>query len=66
MKKIYLARDFSQAHLLVDVMAQHMIRARVENVHQASGLGELAVSFPEIWVERDADEMRAFRGDKNL
>jgi len=59
MKKIYIARDFPQAQLLVGLLEQQMIPAVVENFHQSSGLGELAVSFPEVWVRRDQDEARA-------
>ena len=59
MKRIYLARDFSQAQLLVNMLEQAMIPARVENIHQAGGFGELAVTYPEIWVKRDQDEQRA-------
>ena len=59
MKKVYIARDFAQAQLLVGLLEQQMIPALVENYHQSSGLGELAVSFPEVWIRREADEVRA-------
>ncbi len=59
MKKIYVSRDFAQAQLLVGLLEQQMIPAMVENYHQSSGLGELAVSFPEVWIRRDQDEVRA-------
>ena len=61
MKKIYIARDFAQAQLLVGLLEQQMIPALVENYHQSSGLGELAVSFPEVWIRRQQDETRAKR-----
>lgn len=61
MKKVYIARDFAQAQLLVGLLEQQMIPALVENYHQSSGLGELAVSFPEVWIRRPQDEMRAKR-----
>ena len=61
MKKVYIARDFAQAQLLVGLLEQQMIPARVENYHQSSGLGELAVSFPEVWIRRQQDEGRARR-----
>ena len=59
MKRIYLARDISQAQLLVDMLEQQLIPARIENAHQSGGLGELAVSYPEVWIERDQDAQRA-------
>lgn len=61
MKKVYIARDFAQAQLLVGLLEQQMIPALVENYHQSSGLGELAVSFPEVWIRREKDEARAKR-----
>ena len=59
MKRIYLARDITQAQLVVNLLEQQLIPAKIENSHQASGLGELAVSYPEVWVARDADAERA-------
>ena len=59
MKCIYLARDITQAHLVVNLLEQQFIPAKIENAHQASGLGELAVSYPEIWVVREPDAQRA-------
>ena len=59
MKRIYLARDITQAHLVVNLLEQQLIPAKIENSHQASGLGELAVSYPEVWVVREADAKRA-------
>ncbi len=59
MKRIYLARDITQAQLLVNLLEQQLIPAKIENAHQASGLGELAVSYPEVWVVREADAKRA-------
>ena len=61
MKRIYLARDITQAQLLENLLEQQFIPAKIENAHQSSGLGELAVSYPEIWVTREADAERARR-----
>lgn len=61
MKKVYIARDFAQAQIIVGLLEQQMIPALVENYHQSSGLGELAVSFPEVWIRRQQDESRAMR-----
>ena len=59
MKSIYLARDLVQAQLVVNMLGQHLIPAHIENAHQAGGLGELAVSYPEVWIKRGQDEKRA-------
>ncbi len=42
MKRIYQARDIMQAQLVVNLLEQQFIPAKIENSHQASGLGELA------------------------
>ncbi len=59
MKKIYLARDTLEAQLLVHRLEQILIPAWIENAHQAGGLGELAVTYPEVWIKRATDEKRA-------
>jgi len=61
MKKIYLARDHIQAQLLVNLLELQMIPSMVQNFHQSSGLGELAVSYPEVWIRRSQDEEKALR-----
>lgn len=59
MKKVYLASDITQAQLVVNMLAQQWIPAHIENAHQAGGLGELAVSYPQVWVKREQDLPRA-------
>ena len=61
MKRIYLARDIPQAQLVVDMLDQQFISAKIENAHQSSGLGELAVAYPEVWLVRETDFARARR-----
>ena len=61
MKRIYLARDISQAQLLVNLLEQQLIPACIENAHQSGGLGELAVSYPEVWIKREQDASKARR-----
>lgn len=59
MKRIYLARDITQAQLVVNLLEQQFIPAKIENFHQSSGLGDLAVSYPEVWLIREPDAERA-------
>ena len=59
MKNIYLASDIAQAQLIVNMLAQQFIPAHIEHVHQAGGLGELAVTYPQVWVQREQDVARA-------
>ena len=61
MKRIYIAGDISQAQLVVNMLEQAMIPALIQNSHQSGGLGELAVTYPEIWLKRAKDEARARR-----
>jgi len=63
MKRIHAAANLPIAHLLVDLLAQRGIRARVFNANASSIAGELPIdrSLPQVWVEdaRDAERARA-------
>ncbi len=59
MKLITTAADLLQAQLFRDELQQLGIPVEVFNGLASSGLGDLAVSYPEIWVKRDTDEARA-------
>ena len=61
MKRFYIAGDIAQAQLVVNMLEQALIPARIQNLHQSGGLGELAVTYPEVWLERDQDQARARR-----
>ena len=47
--------------LLVDLLAQHGIRARVLNANASSIMGELPIeaSLPQVWVDDPGTEERA-------
>ena len=61
MKRVYAAANLPEAHLLIDVLADRGIRARVFNAHASSLAGELPIeaSLPQVWVENPADADRA-------
>lgn len=61
MKRVYAAANLPEAHLLVDLLADRGIRARVFNAHASSLAGELPIdaSLPQVWVENAADAARA-------
>jgi hypothetical protein len=61
MKRVYAASNLPEAHLLIDVLADRGIRARVFNAHASSLAGELPIeaSLPQVWVENPADADRA-------
>ena len=61
MKRVYTASNLPEAHLLLDLLADRGIRARVFNANASSLAGELPIdaSLPQVWVENPADAGRA-------
>ena len=61
MKRVHAAANLPEAHLLVDVLADRGIRARILNANASSIAGELPVDVarPQIWVDDPADAPRA-------
>jgi hypothetical protein len=61
MKRIHAATNLPEAHLLVDLLADRGIRARIFNANASSLAGELPIeaSLPQVWVEDPADAARA-------
>lgn len=61
MRRVYTAADLPDAHILLALLRQQGIAARVLNEHARGGLGELpfGATFPEVWIEDDADFERA-------
>ena len=61
MKKVHTAATLPEAHLLVDLLADRGIRARIFNANASSIAGELPIdaALPQIWVEDPAHASRA-------
>ena len=61
MKKVHAAANLPEAHLLVDLLADRGIRARVLNANAASLAGELPIdaAMPQVWVDDPKDAQRA-------
>ena len=61
MKRVHAAATLAEAHLLVDLLADRGIRARIFNANASSLAGELPIdaSLPQVWVE---DPEQAARG----
>ena len=61
MKKVHAAASLPEAHLLVDLLADRGIRARIFNANASSLAGELPIeaSLPQVWVDDPADADRA-------
>lgn len=61
MKRILNAANLPEAMLLVDLLSQHGIRARVLNANASSIMGELPIdaALPQVWVDDPAASERA-------
>ena len=61
MKKVHTAATLAEAHLLVDLLADRGIRARIFNANASSLAGELPIeaALPQVWVEDPAHAARA-------
>lgn len=61
MKRIYSAASLPEAHLLLHLLHDKGIAAKVFNENAQSGVGELPFThaWPEVWIERPEDEYTA-------
>lgn len=61
MKKIYAAADLPQAHLLLHMLAEAGIKARVLNENMQGGTGEIPFihTWPELWLDNPDDQNAA-------
>ena len=61
MKRVHSAANLPEAHLLVDLLADRGIRARIFNANASSIVGELPIdaALPQVWVDDPSDAERA-------
>lgn len=61
MRRIYSAATLPDAHLIVGLLGQAGIPARVFNENAQGGVGEIPFvhAWPEVWVEDERDAGRA-------
>ena len=61
MKRVHTAATLAEAHLLVDLLADRGIRARIFNANASSLAGELPIeaALPQVWVEDPSHAGRA-------
>ena len=61
MKRVHTASNLPEAHLLLGLLAQHGIAARIFNANASSLAGEIPVdqARPQVWVEDPARFERA-------
>ena len=54
MKKVYQAKDITEAHLVRGLLENHGIAAHVEGFYLQGGIGEIAsIDFTRVSVEED-------------
>jgi hypothetical protein len=61
MKKVYTASDLPDAYIVLNLVIQAGIEARVFNENAQGGLGEIPFThaYPEVWVNDARDATRA-------
>jgi hypothetical protein len=61
--RIYSAANLPEAYLLLGLMSEAGIRARVLNEYAQGALGDIPFpcARPEVWIEREPDRERALR-----
>lgn len=63
MKRVYIASDLPDAHIVLNLLALAGIEARVFNENAQGGLGEIPFThaYPEVWVTDPEDAPHARR-----
>lgn len=63
MLRVYGAADLQDAHIVLGLLLQAGIAARVLNEHARGGLGDIPFgeAYPEVWIDDDADREQARR-----
>ena len=61
MLKFYDASNITEAHLLLDLLSQAGIQARILNTYAQGATGEIPFgqAYPEIWLQEENDISRA-------
>ena len=63
MRKVYSTATLADAHLVVGLLGQEGIAARVFNENAQGGLGEIPFThaWPEVWLDDERDKERALK-----
>ena len=61
MRRVYIAENLADAHLVSNLIQSHGIETHVFNEFSHGAVGELPFThtWPEVWVKNDRDESRA-------
>ena len=68
MRRIYTAATLPDAHLVVGLLAQAGIAAKVFNENAQGGVGEIPFihAWPEVWLDNEHDSQRALEVIRGL
>jgi predicted RNA-binding Zn-ribbon protein involved in translation (DUF1610 family) len=61
MKKLYMARESSEAELLKGLIEHQGIECSIRNEMVMDAVGPLVFCYPELWILRDEDYAAATR-----
>jgi len=65
-QRVYLAESLIDGQLLVDHLSEAGIPAELFHQNAQGGLGELPVTYPEVWIKRDLDLEKAIRAVRSF
>ena len=61
MKRVYTAETLIDGQLMMDLLKLAGVPCLLFNQNAVGGLGDLPVTYPEVWVKRDLDLEKARR-----
>ncbi|MGB8337558.1 MAG: DUF2007 domain-containing protein [Burkholderiales bacterium] len=61
MRKVYVAQNLPDAHIVLNLLTQSGIAVHVFNANAQSGIGEIPFTeaYPQVWVMDDEQYLRA-------
>lgn len=59
MQRVYMAGTLPEAWIVHHILAEARIEAEVFNQNSGGALGELPVTYPEVWIRHERDLVEA-------
>ena len=59
MQRVYIAESLVDGQLIIDHLNQAGIPSALFHQNASGGLGDLPVTYPEVWIKRDMDLEKA-------
>jgi len=60
-KRVYTAASLIDGQLIIDQLLEVGVPALLFHANATGALGELPVTYPEVWIKRDLDEEKAMQ-----